>query len=109
MITKLLEVRDRATFIPCIAIEYDPDEIRSEADQYLLNRAGYGPTRCILFGRLDGKGKLLYDPFEYDSRTMRTAHEFLIEHWVTVDSGDVIDVEFLLGEKSDIKKSERFE
>jgi len=64
MQTKLLEIRDRATFIPVLAIQCLPG---NEEERYLLSRAGYGVTcaeqeRYILLAQIDGsKGKITYD------------------------------------------------
>ena len=35
------------------------------------------------------------------------AHDYIAEHWAELDDGDVIDVEFILGEKPTKKISER--
>lgn len=112
MQTKTFEVRDAATFIPCIGIATDtPDTV---ADHYLLSRAGYAPsTRCILFGRLDGRD-FCYDPYDpYDRpsspRTLPVAHHFVAEHWDDLESGAVIDVEFILGARDTPKQSESVE
>ena len=99
---KTFEVRDTGTFIPCFGVLCDPrqDDAASEADRYLLGRAGYGITRCILFTRLDGHPSNIapYDPLEWGrSRTMRLAHEYVIEHWDELDSGAVLDVGSMLG------------
>jgi hypothetical protein len=31
---------------------------------------------------------------------MSTAHNFIAEHWAELNSGDVVDVEYILGETS---------
>ncbi len=41
MIAKTVEIRDRATFIPALAIKLVPV---TDQDRYLLGRAGYGTT-----------------------------------------------------------------
>lgn len=132
MEVKLIEVRDRATFIPCIAIrlaatsldERSPlDYVQRvgilKAELFLLRRAGYArdlvqpdeiPARgqfYILFARLEGDGYLHHDPYEWPNRTMKIAHLHIAEHWSSIVSGQVIDVEFVLGETSEAKLSER--
>lgn len=112
MDVKLLEVRDIGTFIPMLALKPIP---RSEEERYLLARAGYGRSpddqgEYVLLGKLVG-GDLHYDPYHWrdgQGRTMRTVHLWLQEHWFEVHSGDVVDVEYLLGETHDPKASERF-
>ena len=109
--TKLIEVRDSATFIPALAIKVVSDET---PEAYLLRRAGYGGYRdevnhYILFMRLEG-GQMEYDPFRWrlsEGRTMHHAHQILIERWAEFKSGDVIDVQFELGETPTKKISER--
>lgn len=110
---KTFEVRDAATFIPAVGVLCDPerDDAASEADRYLLGRAGYGTARCILFTRLDGHGSNIapYDPVDWGrNRTMRTAHEYVSKFWDTLTSGDVIDVELILGLTDVPKASERY-
>jgi hypothetical protein len=113
MEVKLLEVRDRMTFIPMLAIKPVP---RSEEERYLLARAGYGRAPesqvCyVLLCRLDG-GQLHWDPYSWGQngdRTFGTVHHWLLEHWAEVESGDVVDAEFIRGETTEPKVSERTE
>ena len=111
MRVKLLEVRDSATFIPCIGIEMSSPE--TEQEHYLLRRAGYSlqPASCggcVLFGRLDGK-EFHYDCYNWPAgaRTMRVAHRYVAEHWDELESGDVICDEHILGDRDTPKLSER--
>ncbi len=79
MITKTVELRDRATFIPALAIKLEPS---NEADRYLLARAGFGrlpdqQREYVLLGQLNGgEGKLLCDPYDWppNARTYPVAH-----------------------------------
>lgn len=105
---KTLEVRDDGTFIPCIAIILNP---ANEKDRYLLARAGYGQSaeeqgEYVIFGRLQTESEFHYDPFAWGNRTMQTAHHHVRTHFNTLESGAVIDVQFLKGETSEPKKSE---
>jgi hypothetical protein len=114
MEVKLLEVRDRATFIAAIAIRAT---FRDDEERWLLRRAGYaieqiepelkGIEPYILFAPLDGGKPLEYDPFAQPNRTMSRAHLYAVNNWDTLKSGDVIDVEFILGESTEPKQSER--
>ena len=104
---KTVEIRDSATFIPALAIRLGPG---SEADRYLCARAGFGRTeveqsRFVILWRLNG-GPAEYDPFAWSNRTMQTAHRWLMEHWIEIVSGDVVDVEYILGERDAPKQSE---
>lgn len=108
MIAKLVEIRDRHTMIPAIAVKCDP---ANAAEAFLLRRAGYGSDNVyVLLGKIDGSemGDFAYDPFGHATaaRTMREAHKWLIAHFDEIEPGAVVDVEFLLGESSDPKVSE---
>jgi hypothetical protein len=107
MEVKCLEIRDRATFIPVICIRPVPD---NEAQRYLLRRDGYRGNEsetCILMVNAQCRGAS-YDPYEWpDSRTKRNAHLYIVSHWSVLKDGDVIDVQFILGETKEPKKSER--
>lgn len=107
METKLFEVRDRMTMIPVLATKLFPP--RSEAERFLLGWVGYRS----LPGQYDSWIILVHlsttecqnDPFGWEggSRTMHEAHKYIEQHWDELQSGEVIDVEFILGE-SDYKK-----
>lgn len=115
MEVKLIEIRDKGTFIPAMAIRLYADE--GTPDHWLLRRAGYDATQIenefaepyIILAKLDGL-EAHYDPFDWPNRrTMGTVHRHLIELWDEIKSGDVIDVEFILGETQVAKVSERLE
>lgn len=105
---KLLEIRDRMTFIQAIAISTKPS---NHGQRYLLASAGYGSdSACILFGYAGGKGQLTYNAHDWpDSRTMYNAHKYVKEHFDELKDGDVVDVEFILGETEEKKISQQFE
>lgn len=112
MIAKTFEVRDRSTFIPMLAVKLNP---ACEADRYLLARAGFGTTperqrEYIFLCRIDGGGgKGTCDPQDWggNPRTVPMAHGYLLAHFDDLESGAVIDVEFILKETPKAKKSER--
>jgi len=115
MEVKLFEVRDRATFIPCFGILMEPtrekglDRPVDPAEEFLLRRAGFDfEDPLVLFGRLES-GECQYDPFNWRglARTMHEAHRYVSVHWFELESGDVIDVEYVLGESAEPKPSER--
>lgn len=109
MIAKTVEIRDRGTFIPALAVKLEPS---SEADRYLLGRAGYGTTPArqaeyiVLHKLAGGIGPATCDPYEWDNRTMQFAHIWLLEHFDELASGAVVDVEYLAGVTSEPKLSE---
>ena len=104
---KCLELRDAGTFIPVICIRPTPD---NEAQRYLLRRDGYSGSddeHCIIMIDAQCRG-VAYDCYEWrDARTKGTAHHFIAEHWAELRDGEVIDVQFILGEKDQPKLSER--
>lgn len=99
MTTKLLEIRDRATFIPALAISIEA------SDGPLARRAGF-ESQCIELIHLTSQ-QCEYDPYSWGGgRTMANAHEYIRTHWDEISEGDVIDVEFILGESGAQKVSE---
>ena len=103
MIVKTVEIRDAATFIPAVAIQMAP---ANEGQRYLLRRCGY-PR--------DGRGVVLMklydqhatsDAYHWGNRTMQTAHLWIEEHFDALSDGDVVDVQFILGETPTPKRSE---
>lgn len=118
METKILEIRDKGTFIPAVAVNMVPDDPRNpsplrdfdeyEGEAYLLRRAGYEGD-CILLTRAEGGGGAQYDPYDWCNRTMHVAHLAIAKRWHELKSGDVIDVEYELGETKVAKRSERFD
>jgi hypothetical protein len=95
MLIKAIEIRDKGTFVPAIAIKLIPDD---EGQRYLLRRAGYGFGRLsvVLMNLNDCRAQ--NDPSDWGGRTWRVAHEFVERHWDRLTNGDVVDVEFILGE-----------
>jgi len=112
MQVKLFEVRDRATLIPCfgVLLGRDGDEPMPVAEKFLLRRAGFGYSGAhVLFGRLEG-GECQYDAYGWGGdhgRTIAQAHRYVSEHWDELESGAVVDVEHVLGETAEAKRTER--
>lgn len=107
MITKTLEIRDRATFIPAFAMQMQPD---NEGQRYLLRRAGYScqpDDKIIILGMLNNPSRAAYDPYDWNDRTMQTAHNYIAKNFDDLSNGDVVDVEFILDETDEPKESER--
>jgi hypothetical protein len=113
---KLIEIRDRLTFIPAMAvrIKLDPESVVSAAERWLLRRVGY-PSReldsrngMVLVIRLTDN-RIEYLPSAWGCATVGTAHEHIAEAWDVLESGDVVDVQFITGERDRPVQSERFE
>jgi hypothetical protein len=96
---KLVEIRDSMTFVPAMAIQV------SGEDGYLMRRAGFGNAMVYLV--LLATEKARYDPFNWDTRTISVVHQWIEAHWDTVKDGDVVDVQFILGETQEPKVSEQ--
>jgi hypothetical protein len=109
MQTKVFEIRDVETFIPMLAIDINPDIDDGGSQRYLMRRSGYpcdGEPNVILT-RLDGDGLATNAPYAWRGRTYLVAHNYILDHWHELSDGDVIDVEYILGETQTKKKSER--
>lgn len=109
MEVKCLEVRDSGTFIPVIAIR---PVAANKAQEYLLRRAGYNAgadESCVILlpASCRGPGPATYDIYDWDDRTYKNAHHFITKHWSELADGDVVDVEYILGETSEPKRSEQ--
>lgn len=106
MKAKAFEIRDHHTFIPMVAIKLDP---ANDQEAYLLRRAGFHtqPVEFVLFTKLEGD-QCTYNPFNWGgNRTRVVAHQYIQQHFDELEPGAVIDVEFILGESKEPKKSER--
>lgn len=108
---KLIEIRDEGTFIPAMAIKFDS---QTEHERWFLSRAGYGKEilvqqEYVLLATIDGaRMEIQHDPYEWKhGRTMPNAHKWLLDNWHLIRSGDVLDVQFFLGETATSKVSER--
>ena len=123
MDVKLVEIRDLATFISAMAIRL---RNRTPKEFFLLRRAGYGKEEIggpeetpgvlagglqpyIILKNLTGGVKTEHDPYSWGNRTMANAHMWLMNHWAEFASGDVLDVQFILGETDVPKESEASE
>ena len=107
--TKLFEVRDRATCIPVIAIR--PSIADFETERWLWGRGGFGshPEEYVLVAKLDNESVLTSDPYKQGPfRTMLEATKFIRANFADLETGNVIDIEFILGETDIPKESDRF-
>lgn len=109
MNVKLFEIRDDGTFIPVMAIKLSS---RNDEERFLLSRSGFGQTSdkhekyVLMAGINGGNDKIICDPYDWGNRTRKVAHDYIIKHFDTLESGQVIDVQFILGETSEPKLSE---
>ena len=109
MQAKVFEIRDSKTFIAALAVNVNPE---NEGARYLIRRCGYrcGVRPDIILTRLDGNARFAFsDPYSHGDRTWQVAHLCIINKWNELKDGDVIDVEFILGETTERKVSEAVE
>lgn len=101
---KIIEIRDRATYIPVLAIKMIS---KNPVEKYHLGRAGYGEEYpLVMLIKIDG-AEAQYDPFKWNcKRTMFCSHQYIQKNYDKLKTGDVVDIEFILGEKPKPKKSE---
>ncbi|MGB0848218.1 MAG: hypothetical protein ACPGSM_15935 [Thiolinea sp.] len=113
---KLFEVRDKGTCLPVIAIQLttvDPSQKPWKNKEFgILHHAGFTPYYAgehpyvLMAGLAGGTDQFTCDPHQWGNRTRIYAHAHIIENWNNLTSGDVIDVEFILGEVDEPKESE---
>ena len=69
---------------------------------YTAFKEGYSPDTAVFDARLQE-----IDVGAWGGRTYPVAHDWIINHWDELLDGDVVDVEFILGETDVRKQSER--
>lgn len=95
MQTKFLEIRDQAARIPVLAMEVAPN---SKAAAELLQRCGLAPGKGVVVVNL--KDQTAHGDFcaWENSPAMSIAHAYIDGRFDQLTDGDVVDVEFILGE-----------
>ncbi len=110
MTFKVVEIRDEGTCILALAIQM---QASSEILAYYVHTRSCYPrdgSSIMLMILMDGRATS--DPYQWvdlhmGPRTMPVAHNWIIEHYEEVQDGDVVDVQFILGETVAPKVSER--
>lgn len=111
--TKLLEIRDTGTLIPVLAVRLCAS---CEAERWMLAHCGYGGTvaeqsQYIAVWPLAGGRQVCTTDFfghTVAGRTMVVAHDYINRHFDELESGAVVDVQFILGATPAPAKSDRF-
>jgi hypothetical protein len=98
MTGKFVEIRDKATFIAAFTFRIQG------ADHPLARRAGFESPMVYLVALATQRAA--YDPWSWGDRTFHVAHLWISEHFDELKDGDVVDVEFILGETAAPKGSE---
>ena len=78
-----------------------------DRESWLLRRAGFGPHNRLIQLVSFNRSQTHYDPYEWGDRTYQTAHEYIMNNWDDLESGQVICVEHILGERELPKKTEQ--
>lgn len=113
MVTKLFEIRDEGTNISAIAIKLGGE--KSPSENGILAHAGWGinpkdriKNNYVILIPMDGGVTVANnDPFNWKGpRTLREAHWYIKEHFDELNSGDIVDIQCILGETSQPKTSE---
>ncbi len=111
MTAKLFEIRDEGTLIPVMAVRLG---LGNEAERWLLSWSGYGidtevQAQYVLVAQINaGYGTITSAPLKWgDRRTMLYAHKYIKKHFDDLESGAVVDVEFILGESDKPKQPQR--
>lgn len=111
---KFFEVRDSMTMMPIMVTEIKLTG--NKAEDWLMWKVGLGrpESGCYRFLVTELQtGESHYEPHDWRPnttiRTMREAHSYIEEHYDQLETGAVIDVQFILGEKPEPKISERLD
>jgi hypothetical protein len=101
--TKTFEIRDRATFVPVVAINPKP---RTKLERYLWGREGFVSINSyVLITKLSSL-ECKFMPSSWGDRTMQVAHQYIFENWDSLENCALIDVEYILGETETKKATE---
>ncbi len=106
METKFFEVRDRGTLMPVMCQLIKPFLLKRE-EFWLFTNSGFSPLDLLLLVTVLEPFQSQYDKHNWgDTRTMYHAHDYIEKNFGELESGAVIDVEYILGETTEPKKSE---
>lgn len=81
--------------------------VRAAGGDLHAQKDGYMGSDCIIMIDAGCRG-VQNDPYDWNLRTKQVAHAWIETNWEIIADGDVVDVEFILGESTTKKTSERF-
>ena len=97
---KTVEIRDRATYIPAFAIRMWGSDVK---ELFLFKSCGYGIMgSCVMLIPLQApwlSARCSDEQKNMNGRTIAEAHKWIEKNFSSINNGDVVDVEFILGEK----------
>jgi hypothetical protein len=111
MTFKTLEVRDTATRIDVMVFRMLAENLTQA--HYVHDRNGHPRDgRSVVMMKIYDQ-LATNDPWEWEGRgggrTLQVAHQYVLDHFDELIDGDVIDVEFILGETKEKKRAERLD
>ena len=108
--TKLFEISDSATTL--LVMAHRVSDPQGERERKILSHSGYGRTfedqqRYVFMtdnirGGTGPQSRFTYAAFDWgNQRTLRVAHQHIKDNWDALESGDVVDVAYILGETTE--------
>lgn len=105
MDTRVLEIRDKGTKINVLCSK--PGGLSNGlAERTMAAINGYSLGNPVVIVTKLSNTQTLNDAFDWNDRTMFTAHKYIEENFDKLNDGDVVDVEFILGETTKPKEPE---
>ena len=101
----MLEIRDRFTTIPVIAIK---TEAENDDEVRFYDRTGFGDSSIVLIN-MNGGAECESDCYDWrkdDTRTLFRAHQYIEDNFDDIPNKSVVDVEYILNETKQPKTSE---
>jgi len=105
---KFLEVRADGYFLSMLAVgAYPTIDKLNDREIWILNRAGRSAkhTQILLMDLVSGASS--WEPGNWTDRETTITHVHLLSNWKSIKSGDVIDIQYILGERKTIRLSEQ--
>lgn len=111
MENKLIEVRNTCTCIVVLATKLTSEEARERA---MLRRCGYGLNDPMILITDISSLSTAYSQYDWNNRSMFTAHQYIKDNWDKIETGDTVDVPMIRGESdtplgTDIHPEEYYE
>lgn len=103
METKLIEVRDIMTTVVVLAVRMTASDKR---ERKLIAREGFNTAYPLVIFHPLSRTKATWNLYDWNDRTFQAAHSELQLKWDLYNSGDVLDVEYVLGETDTPKESD---
>lgn len=103
---KMLAVMDRGTHIPLIAFKVSPNTMK---ECVMLERHDFGvnPHEHTFFYDISS-GTCSHNPYKMEgSYTLTPACKHIRDNWGSINSGDLVDAEYIRGETSEPRIWER--